>query len=187
MQPFLFPGGESLSTIDFGAGSAGSSRESIVYVDIGKKSIESRVARDGVPIKALPINPEIFDDFFAGRPSVTQKVVSQSVPAGTPVAQGTTIHLTLAEPSTIPIGVIEGVIRDLATQPMAEVFGAYIADRPDITRILARSAESDVLTANDQEIIVETFAANGVDLTDQPGEDVAAAMTTLQAAWAFGQ
>ncbi len=187
MQPFLFPTSEAFSERGFTASGSGSSRESIVYVDIGKKSIESRVARDGVPIKALPINPDRFDDFFAGRPSVTQKVVSQSVPAGTAVPQGTTIHLELAEPSTIPIGVIEGVLIDVAEQPMAEVFGSLIADRPDITRILARSAETDVLSAADEEVIVEAFAATGVDLIEEPGRDVGAAMTTLQAAWAFGQ
>jgi hypothetical protein len=95
--------------------------------------------------------------------------------------------VVLAEPSNIPIGVIDGVIFNLAEQPMAEVYQSFVADRPEIARILARSAETPSLTAQDQAVVVQTFADNGIELTGEPGSDVPSAMTTLQAAWAFGQ
>jgi hypothetical protein len=161
-------------------------QESVVYVDIGSKAIEPQIARDGIPIKAIPINPDRFDDFFGGRPQVDHKIVSQSVPAGTSIAQGTTIHIELAQPGSIPVGVIDGVISALADQPIGGVYQTFIEGNTEMNRVLARTAESGVLSGADQVIVEQAFAENGIALTQEPGNDVAAALQTLQAVRTFG-
>ena len=162
------------------------SQESVVYVDIGSKAIEPKIARDGIPIGAIPINREIFDDFFGGTPAVEHKIVSQSVPAGTSIAQGTTIHIELAQPGGIPVGVFDGIITALADQPIGSVHETFIRGNTEMNRILARTAESGVLSGADQVIVEQAFASNGIPLTDEPGNDVAAALQTLQTVKTFG-
>ena len=172
--------------VDFGNINFTDPRKSVVYVDIGSKSIEPQIARDGIPIQAFPINPDVFDDFFGGTPAVDHKIVSQSVPAGTSIAQGTTIHIELAEPGGIPVGVIDGIIAALADQPFREVHSRFLEGNTEMNRVLARTAESGVLSGGDQVIVEQAFAENGITLTEEPGNDVAAALQTLQAVKTFG-
>ena len=185
VQPFNFafdPSAEVFSAADI----AFAARESVVYVDVGSRSVESQIARDGIPVAALPINPDRFNDFFGGTPAVEHKIVSQSIRAGTSIAQGTTIHIELAQPGAIPIGIIDGVLLGLVEQPIAEVYANFIEGNTEISRILARTAESGVLSSVDQVVVEETFEANGFSLTEEPGNDVGAALQTLQAVNIFG-
>jgi hypothetical protein len=185
VQPFNFtfdPSAEVFSSSDI----AFAARESVVYVDVGSRSIESQIARDGIPVAALPINPDRFNDFFGGAPAVEHKIVSQSVRAGSSIAQGTTIHIELAQPGGMPVGIIDGVVLALIDQPISEVYATFIEGNTEISRILARTAESGVLSNVDQVVVEETFEANGFSLTDDPGNNIEAAMQTLQAVNIFG-
>jgi len=169
-----------------GKSGAVSSKESVVYVEVGSKSIEPQIAREGVPLKPIPINPDVFDDFFGGTPIVTHKVVSQSVPPGTSVPQGTTVHIQLAVPGRIPVGVVQGVITQLAEQSIQDVYTTYIEGNTQMNRVLARTAESGVLSATDEAFVMQEFEERGITLSEEPGNDVGSALHTLQAVKTFG-
>ena len=161
--------------------------EDHVFVDVGARKIDANVSRDGVPIGALPIDRDRFDDFFGGRPAVTQKIVSQSVAPGTPVPVGTKVDLVLAEPGRLPIDLVSGVHADLREQTVAQVYQAFVEDNLDVRRILARVDKPESLTPEDEETIRTAFAEQDVEVGDQAGRDVGAAFQTLKAAFVFGQ
>ena len=185
-QPFNFTFDPGADVISAASGFAFAAPDSVVYVDIGSRSIEPQIARDGIPVAAIPINPTRFDDFFGGTPPVEHKIVSQSVPAGTSIAQGTSIHIQLAQPGAMPVGIIAGVITGLVDQRISDVYANFIEGNIAIGRILARTAESGVLSGVDQVVIEQVFESNGISLTAEPGNDVEAALQTLQAVNVFG-
>ncbi|HEX2051720.1 MAG TPA: PASTA domain-containing protein [Actinomycetota bacterium] len=162
-------------------------REDAVFVDVGSRKIDANVSRDGVPIGALPIDRDRFQDFFGGKPAVTHKVVSQSVAPGTPIPVGSKVDLVLAEPRQIPIGVVAGVHLELQDLTIGEVFEDFVADNVDVRRVLARVEDPDHLTPQDENIIKAAFAQQDVDVGDEAGRDAAAAFQTLKAAFVFGQ
>jgi hypothetical protein len=86
----------------------------------------------------------------------------------------------------MPVGIIDGVVLALTDQPISEVYATFIEGNTEISRILARTAESGVLSNVDQVVVEETFEANGFSLTDDPGNNIEAAMQTLQAVNIFG-
>jgi hypothetical protein len=86
----------------------------------------------------------------------------------------------------MPVGIIDGVVLALIDQPISEVYATFIEGNTEISRILARTAESGVLSNVDQVVVEETFEANGFSLTDDPGNNIEAAMQTLQAVNIFG-
>jgi len=186
LQPFNIASSASDKVASAIAAIERSERETVVYVDIGSRSIESQIARDGVTVAVLPINPDRFRDVFGGTPAVEHKIVSQSVRAGTSIAQGTTIHIELAQPGAMPVGIIDGVLLGLVDQPISEVYANLIEGNREISRLLARTADSGVLSSIDQVVVEEAFEANGFTLTDEPGNDIAAALQTLQAVNTFG-
>lgn len=162
-------------------------REDAVFVDVGSRKIDANVSRDGVPIGALPIDRDTFDDFFGGKPAVTHKVVSQSVAPGTPVPVGSKIDLVLAEPGRLPIDIVSGVHLDVRGETIGRVYEAYVADNLDVRRVLARVDKPDNLTAQDEQTIKAAFGEQDVEVGDEAGRDVAAAFQTLKAAFVFGQ
>lgn len=161
-------------------------REAVVFVDVGTRKIDSNVTRDGVPIGAIPIDRDRFDDFFGGRPEVTHKIVNQSVEPGTPVPIGTKIDLELAEPRRVPVGVVGGVLTDLRETEIGDVFDAFVRENVEVRRVLARVNRPELLTPEDAETITSAMAQGGVELGDEPGRDVSAAFQTLKAGFIFG-
>lgn len=186
VQPFNFTFDPTAKFLAATSDSGFSARESVVYVELGSRSIEPQIARDGIPVAAIPINPARFKAFFGGTPAVEHKIVSQSVPAGTSIAQGTSIHIQLAQPGAMPVGIIDGVIASLADRPISAVYNDFIEGNREISRVLARTAESGILSGVDQALIEQAFETNGIALTGEPGNNIEAAMQTLQAVNVFG-
>lgn len=159
------------------------SNQDVVFVDVGARAVESKVVRDGVPIGVLHIDPEVLQDVIIDRPVVAFRIVGQSVPPGTPVPQGTTVEVTLARPGSLPVGVVSGVHRDLAGRRVEEVFSAFVT--PATRRVLARTAGGP-LTAEDEQVVKDVFAQNRVEVGDEPGRDVGAALEALRMLSTFG-
>lgn len=159
-----------------------------VFVDVGSRKIDSQVERDGVPIVPLQINPDILKDVVLQRPPLLVKVVSQSVAQGTPVPVGTTVDLVMAPPFKLPVGVVSGVhvgIRDLN---IGDAYQQLNVQDPRVSRLVARAA-SNQLDAADRAEVREIFEAadiEGVEITDEPGRDVNAAVETLKVLKTFG-
>ena len=159
-----------------------------VFVDVGSRKIDSQVERDGVPIAPLQINPDVLKDIVLQRPPLLVKVVSQSVPPGTPVPVGTTVDLVMAPPFQLPVGVVSGVHVGIRELNIGDAYQRLNVQDPRVSRLVARAA-SNQLDAADRAEVNEIFEAadiEGIEITDEPGRDVNAAVETLKVLKTFG-
>jgi hypothetical protein len=167
------------------AKSAFRSNQETVFVDVGARKIDAHVVRDGINIGVHEINPDILDEIIVDRPTIRLTIVSQSVAAGTPVPVGTAIDVTMARPGQLPIGVVTGVLTPIAQLTVDEGFDRFVAGNPQVRRIVGR-AGSGLVSPEDEQAVREIFAAQDIELTDEPGRDVGAAIETLRMLNTFG-
>jgi hypothetical protein len=161
--------------------------EDTIFVDVGERVIDSNVIRDGVKVGVFELDPDRFEEIFTGRPIVRQRVVSQSIRPGTPVAAGTTVDLVMAQTTRLPVGVIPGVLEAIRDEPMEDIYQRVIVDHEEVAnRILARIGPDNVLPPAEQQQLEVLFEQADLPLTDEPGNDVAAAVETLRAVFTFG-
>lgn len=156
-----------------------------VFVDVGSTNILSNISRNGVPVGPLEIDRTILDNIIVDKPVLLVKVVSQSVAPGTPVPVGTTINVTLARPGDLPLGVITGVHEALKDRNIAQVFEDLTTGRPEVNGIVTR-AIADQTTPADTVAVKAIFTEANVEITDEPGHDITAAIETLKAIKTFG-
>jgi hypothetical protein len=64
-------------------------------------------------------------------------------------------------------------------------FEQFVAGNTQVRRIVSRAA-SGALSAADEQAVREIFTAQGVEITDEPGHDVGAAVETLRVLQTFG-
>jgi hypothetical protein len=161
--------------------------EDTIFVDVGERVIDSNVIRDGVKVGVFELDPDRFEEIFTGRPIVRQRVVSQSIRPGTPVPAGTTVDLIMAETTRLPVGVIPGVLEAIRDDPMEDIYSRVVTGHEDVAnRILARIGPDNVLPPAEQEQLAVLFEQADLPLSDEPGNDVAAAVETLRAVFTFG-
>lgn len=158
-----------------------------VFVDVGTTNILSNISRNGVPVGPLAIDPELLGNFIVDKPVLLVKVVSQSVAPGTPVPVGTTINVVMARPFDLPIKVITGVHEAFKDQDLsvAQVFDKIVPEHPEVNGIVTR-AIAEQLTPADTVAVKAIFAGAGVEITEEPGHDLNAAVETLKAIKTFG-
>lgn len=157
-----------------------------VFVDVGAKRIDSNVVRDGIPIGVFQPDPDVLGGAILDRPILRVRIVSQSVPPGTPVPQGTSVNVVMTSPFHLPVGVIAGTHLALKETPMGDAFTAFVANNPQVQRIVAR-ASTGTLSAEDETAVRGIFADRGIDVTEEPGRDVGAAVASLRVLTTFGQ
>lgn len=159
-----------------------------IVVEVGERVKKPRVVRDGLAIGVHQIDPTIFEDFFGGRRPLRQVVVGQSIPAGTPVREGTSVDLVLAAPGRIPLRIVRGVHTGISTEMTIDAaYNRLVAQRePELRRIVARTEERGALAIEDENRLGEIFGEADFPLSDQPGSDVEAAYTTVQTLLTFG-
>jgi len=161
------------------------SNQDVVFIDVGARRIDSNVVRDGLPIGVHTVDPEIFQDIIIDRPVVAFRVVAQTVPPGTPVPQSTAIDVVMARPGNLPVGVITGVLTQVALETVDTAFDRFVAGNADVRHVVARSAQGPLSEA-DEQIVRTTFTQRGVEITDEPGSDIDAALETLRMLTTFG-
>lgn len=159
---------------------------STVFVELGEAAQKAQIARDGVGVPQVQIDPTTLQGILAGRPQLVTKVVSQSVPPGTPVPKGTAIDVVLAQPGLIPIDVIPDPHVSLKGRTLGNVFDTFIKDSPDVRNVLARNDSAATLSTADQGVIQNAFQAQDIPIGTQPGQTIDQAFKSLQAAFAFG-
>lgn len=156
-----------------------------VFVDVGTTNISSNISRNGVPVGPLAIDPGLLGTFIVDKPVLLVKVVSQSVAPGTPVPVGTTVNVVMARPFDLPIKVITGVHEAFKDLSVAQVFDKIVPGHPEVNGIVTR-AISDQVTPADTVAVKAIFSGAGVEITDEPGHDLDAALETLKAIKTFG-
>jgi hypothetical protein len=157
-----------------------------VFVELGDAVQKAQIARDGVGVPQVRIDPDVLAGLLAGRPKVVTKVVSQSVAPGTSVPKGTQVDVVLAEPFRLPAGVIRDIHVGLAQKTVGEVFDTFIRNNAAVRNVIARHDTADTLTDAERGVIQSAFSAQNVPITDQPGQTLNQAFSSLQGAFAFG-
>jgi hypothetical protein len=157
-----------------------------VFVELGESVQKAQIARDGVQVAIVDINPLVLNEVIAGRPPVVTKVVSQSVAAGTSVPKGTAIDIVLAEPRRLPTRIIRDIHVGLEQRELGQVFDTFLRDDVTVRSVIARNERAETLSAADQAVLIGAFEQAQVPITTQPGHTVNEAFNTLQAAFTFG-
>ena len=179
----LGAGAAAASGAASGAASAFRSTQDVVYVDVGSRKVDSNIVRDGIPIGALPVDPDALKNIIVDRPIVFFRIVNQSIAPGTPVPVGTTVSVTLARAGNLPLGIISGVHKDLAGLTVNQTFNRFVT--PAMKRIVARAGDGP-LSALDEQAIKDTFAQQQIEITEEPGKDIDSALLTLKTLTTFG-
>jgi hypothetical protein len=162
------------------------SNQDVVFIDVGARQIEPNVVRDGVPISVHQIDPDVLGEVVIGEPIILYRIVSQSVPQGTPVPLGTAVNLILAQPGKLPVGVVKGVYDGLKQVSIAEAFDRLVRGKPQAQRLVLRASEGP-LSATDEQALKDLFTAGDAPIQDDvPGRDVEAAVETLKMLTTFG-
>jgi hypothetical protein len=156
-----------------------------VFVDLGSTNISSKVSRNGVPVGPLEIDRGILDNIIVDKPVLQVKVVRQSIAPGEPVPVGSTVNVTLARPGDLPLKIITGIHESLKELSIAQVFEKIVPGRPEVSGIVTR-AISDQITPADAIAVKAIFSGAGVEITEEPGHDLIAAVETLKAIKTFG-
>lgn len=161
------------------------SNQETVFVDVGARRIEPNIARDGVPVVAHRIDPEVLKQVVTGEPIIAYRVIDQSVAAGSAVPLGTTVDVVLARPGILPVGIVQGVHQLLQQTRVSEAFDRLVRGKPQAQRLASRAAEGP-LSPTDEQVLRDLFQTGDVPIEDVPGRDVKAAITTLQMLTTFG-
>ena len=164
-----------------------------VHIDIGGQAAQAAISRDGVPIPVVPIDPAQLQNLHLFPPTFSQRVVSQSIPPGTRVPQGTFVDLVLASPTILPISIVPGVHPGFLGAPpggtapytLAGVYQQFIQNSPALQGVLTRNTTAPDPSSADGLAIVNALSSLNPPVQATPG-DVAAAFAGLQAAMTFG-
>lgn len=178
--------GERFNIVDASMSALSRPGASTVFIDVGSRKISSNVTRDGLPVGVWTMNPEVLDAIVTARPSLRVRVVSQSIPPGTPVPQGTSVNLVMAPANGLPVGVVAGTHADMREALIADGYRQLVEGKSNVRAIIARAAGGN-LVAEDETTVRGVFAEAGIDVTDEPGRDVAAAVETLRVLADFGR
>jgi hypothetical protein len=169
MSDFFIPA-SGRNTANISAAAAAASQPSEVFIALGESAKKANVVRDDFAVPILEVDEAIFDDFFGGRPQIVNKVVSQSIPAGTVVNEGTAVNLVMAPAREIPGLVFTGGHSLLKERTMAEVYDDFIIGNVEVNRMLSRRASPADLTDQDLEVIRTVAAQHDVTIGDQAGQ-----------------
>ena len=120
----------------------------------------------------------------AAKMATPAKVVSQSIQPGVSVAKGASVDLVLAEPTSIPVSVLQNGFVPFATETLDAVYKNVVRDNTALQSVLARNQSAAALSTADQATL--TSALGDVSVTSAPGSNLDAAFQTLQAAFTFG-
>jgi hypothetical protein len=156
---------------------------STVFVELGEASQQAAIARNGVQIPVVALNPATLGTVLGGTTKISAKVVSQSIEPGVSVAKGASVDLVLAEPSSLQVSVLQNPFVPFQAQSFDDVYKNIVRDNTGVQSVLARNQSAAALSTADQATLT---SALGVDVTSDPGHDLNSAFQTLQAAFTFG-
>ena len=159
---------------------------STVFVELGEASQQANIARNGVQVPILTLNPAVLQTQLGQTTKVIAKVVSQSIQSGVSVAKGTTVDLVLAEPTSLKVSVLQNAFVPLQDSTLDNVFKTVVRDSPQVQSVLARNLAATSLSTADQATLTNALSVAGTPVGTDPGHTLDSAFSTLQAAFTFG-
>ena len=158
-----------------------------VFISLGESAKKANIVRDDFSVPIVPVDPDIFDDFFGGRPQIVNKVVKQSIPAGTVVNEGTAVDLVMAPASSIPGIIFQGGHGSLRERTMDEVYGNLVEGNVEVTRMLSRRTSAAQLTSEDLDVIRGVAERNDLAISERVGERPEDIFVSMQFANTFAR
>jgi hypothetical protein len=132
-----------------------------VDIELQDTKTNAKVTRGGITIAVPQADTLKVDDFVSRLPPVKRptlpRVISQSPPAGTLVAPGTRIQITIVPPKDVQVGIFKGVHSDLANVFIAELLP--IIDDPRVGKALAKSSTAAELSPEERAAVQEAATA----------------------------
>jgi hypothetical protein len=161
----------------------------IKVIDVSDKPLKPNVVRQGKQVPAVALDPRIVDTLLGPEviitPGQAPRVVSQSVPAGTKIAKGASIDISLAPRTTIPIDVITGFHPGFAGTNIGGIVDTILSNRQVSDAVLDFDTAAEVPEATRAAIRTTLQGSNiGIDDAD-PARSFDAAVRTLKGAAAF--
>ena len=158
---------------------------STVFVEVGSAAEQAAISRNGVQVPIVQINPATLQAVLGNTITLPARVVSQSIAPGVSVAKGTSVDVTLTEPTKITVGVLQNPFQPITDWTLDTVYKNLIRDNPAIQSVLARNTNSATLNQVDQSTLTEALGT-AFPVTTTAGQTIDAAFDTLQAAFTFG-
>lgn len=161
------------------------------FVEISETPKRATIVADG---KAIPVPKmsearrfEFLEPLVAPDLRQEMKVIDQSIVAGTVVAKGTVVELTLVPFGSIPVQVFELPHADLAQYQVADIALADAFDNPQVRDILVKRDRPEDVTDEERAIVTAAFARTfDIQITDDdPERSYARAHSTARNALAF--
>lgn len=150
----------------------GRETEREVFIELGDSSKKPNVKRDNFPIPVLEVDENQLEDFKSRRPKIVNRVVSQSIPAGTVVSEGSAVDLFLAPGDTVPGSLFTDGHLAVRELPLAAVHETFIERNQEVISLLARRPDAVELTDEEQAFVARQAQRNQVPLRDEPGMTV---------------
>lgn len=173
---------KSLSSAARRAATSEVARASTIFVDVAEEPTRAEVSRGGIPLGEIAVRPEAITSFLDGLVVVQTKVVTQSIIAGTAVARGTAIDISLANTRNLPVAVLPGVHAAFTDLTMAQLNDQW-ADNATVRDIVKRRTSAQDLTATERTTLTSALQAGNVTIDDTNTVD--AAFTGIKAAFTF--
>jgi hypothetical protein len=158
---------------------------STVFVEVGAAAEQAAISRNGVQVPIVQINPATLQTALGNTITLPARVVSQSIAPGVSVAKGTSVDVTLTEPTKITVGVLQNPFQPITDWTLDTVYKSLIRDNPAVQSVLARNTSSATLNQVDQSTLTEALGTT-FPVTTTAGQTIDAAFDTLQAAFTFG-
>jgi hypothetical protein len=157
-----------------------------IFVDVGANVTEANITREGAKIPNVILDSDVIDSIIDIAPQPRYKVLQQSVEAGRAVERGTIVNLTMGEVFSLPIGIVGGVLAELSTLTIGEMYTPVVGSNPEVKRILGRKTSVDELNDAEKTTLVAALGQGGVSVDPNDDEAFAGAFTGLQTLHLFG-
>lgn len=164
-----------------------------VDIELKEAKTNAKITRGGITVTVPEADTSKVDDFVSRLPPAKRptlpRVISQSPPAGTLVAPGTRIQITIVPPKDVQVGIFKGVHADLADVFIAQLLP--VIDDPVVEKALAKSSTAAELSAEERTAVQSAavkvaHAANvNLQLDASAQKNFDALYTTLQLVAAY--
>ena len=146
-------------------------------LDVGASATKAEISRGGFTLPEIAVRPDRIECYLDDRPIVQTKVVTQTIAAGTAVAQGTAIDIVLTRTDDLPVAVIPGIHTAFTNFTMAAAARPSSPQMPAVRDLVRAKTDASQLTAAETATADDRAAANNVPIGVNQDETAAAAFT----------